>query len=301
MNLHRIVFDAPFVPGRWDVQALGLPSDAVATWGLFPVSPTRSRAMLRVSSATQAWVMTRDATAPQWSRAHYAPRHIAAEDLLDALVFFLSSEDVRLVSQQDTLLRLVFGDREIRLSEPPPGERLTVWDPAHWALSTDLRLDVRLLSFSRALQILRGPGRTLRGDAAVDLFFHDPLPVELPGIPTTHARVVTAQRMDTLSRTEFVGICTERFIESSGLRVSLPSLLSGTQQVLGVLAGPADTDHLYGPVVSFGADACSRAVWLGQLRDAASWTRWHADPQMVLHSSEPCAPAAVEPSCSVFA
>jgi hypothetical protein len=126
-----------------------------------------------------------------------------------------------------------------------------------------------------------------------DLVMHGPLPLDLEDRKRCFVRVVTAQRLDTMTRTDFIALCTAKFIEAVGVRFSLIPMLEGLEDLRDVLdlraraKGRAQSDADSDPVIHLGFDQQLGCAWTGRVADDNAWTRWHLDASLQMHSSTP--------------
>jgi hypothetical protein len=287
LQFRRLKFPDPFIPEFSHAQ---IPAPDSSALTLTPVSPGVARVTLSVGGARAMLSATRQAEVLALPAEFYRSHAVDAdgERAVDLFDQFSTAADLRLAYAQESPRALVLDETFFALQDASNHARLRAQDPAKWALETDLRLDVRAQELFRVLRTLRGPGRTLRADSKVDLILHGPLPINIPGNETCFARVVTAQRLDTMTRVDFVSMCSARFIESVGVRFSLPPMIDA----LSMLVADRDAD----PVLSLGFDQQLRAVWLGYLASRNSLAHWHADDALQMHSSQPYQPDLKEAS-----
>lgn len=297
MQFRRLVFSQPF-PGSTAALAQAFAQEGAAgnmacTLSIFPVEPGVARVNLASIGATKAWSFTRRVQTQGLDATAYRKRRTLVDDPSALAKAFLEAADLRIALDHQGPSLLAIGDLTAKLVEERVTGCAVSADPAHWALDTDLRLDVRMHDYERVLRTLRGPGRNVRQDLKADLVMHGPLPLDLEDRKRCFVRVVTAQRLDTMTRTDFIALCTAKFIEAVGVRFALIPMLEGLDDLRGVLEMPsrgknraqAGLDH--DPVVHLGFDQHLGCAWAGRVSEDNAWTRWHVDASLQMHSSQP--------------
>ncbi len=297
MQFRRLVFSQPF-PGSADSLAQAFAQEGAATpvactLAIFPVEPGVARVNLASIGAAKAWSFTRSVQSQGLDASAYRKRRVLTDNPQALAQAFLEASDLRIALDGSGPSLLALDSLSVKLTDERVTGCTVSADPTHWALDTDLRLDVRMQDYERVLRTLRGPGRNVRSDMKADLVMHGPLPLDLEDRKRCFVRVVTAQRLDTMTRTDFIALCTAKFIEAVGVRFSLIPMLEGLEELRGVLdlraraksraqAG-AETD----PVIHLGFDQQLGCAWAGRVAQDNAWTRWHLDASLQMHSSTP--------------
>jgi hypothetical protein len=146
-------------------------------------------------------------------------------------------------------------------------------DPRRLGLASDPTFEVETNRFVEAISFLRGRGRAVRSQAAIDVIIHASLPVRRDGVDLASVRVLTLKRVDNQARIDIVARCAPVLLESSGIRFSLAPLASTLQTLRGAV--PDDLSLL-----SVGFDIDERVVWAGKADDNCAAYCWQTDASM---------------------
>jgi hypothetical protein len=151
--------------------------------------------------------------------------------------------------------------------------KLLYGDPRRLGLASDPTFEVESAPFFEAISLLRGRGRVVPGQVAIDVLIHASMPVRHDGVDLAHVRVLTLKRADNQARIDIVAKCSPVLLESSGIRFSLAPLATALQTLRAAMPGDLS-------LLSVGFDIDERVVWVGKADDHCAAYCWKTDTSM---------------------
>jgi hypothetical protein len=246
--------------------------------GIFPHEPGIARVTLAAHKGAHSVGVTRLAKAQNIPMSCYSVWTISGQSQ-EFVNGWMCANTFRLSCSADGVGKHVELDRQIFGLEAGFLEARTQWiDTGRWALDGDAEFFVRLQTWRKALNVLRGPGRALRPFAQADILVHDPLPLDLNGVDPMQVRVLSLRRIDASIRTDITASCSKRLIETIGLRFSLPPMMTSC----------ASFSHLDGNIlVGVGFDSSIGCAWVARRHDSSWEVALHVDERIHMHSCTP--------------
>lgn len=170
------------------------------------------------------------------------------------------------------------GGTVVKLQDGAVNPRSAYVDTLRWSLDSDTELSVRLAAWRKAMHVLRGPGRYINPNAIINLFVHDDIPVDYPGLENLRLRVLSLSRTDASIQTDLSASCSHRLLETTGLRFSLSTMFNACEILPNV---PEKT------LIQIGFDQAVSGSWL-RIGDAEnSVTLFNDDPILELVGTKP--------------